>query len=179
VNSANFTQGKAETFTVMATGSPSPTFSETGALPSGITLSSAGVLSGSTTQSGTFPVTITATNGVSPDATQSFTLTVTQLFQIWTPSLPNATPGKAYGPVQLQEIGQTSGATLEWKKAGTLPHVLKVVGGFLEGTPSLKLVHRANLSVPVEVIEKWVTISGSVKAKHLATVTKTLTLHIN
>ena len=161
------------------TGSPSPTFSETGTLPSGITLSGAGVLSGTTTQSGTFHFTIDAGNGVAPDATQSFTLTVTQLFQIWTSSLPNATPGQAYGPVQLQEIGQATGATLKWKKAGTLPKGLKVVGGFLQGTPSVKLAHGANLSVPVAVIEKWVTISGRIKAKHSVMVTKTLMLHIN
>ena len=37
---------------------------------------STGVLSGTPTQSGTFPITITAANGVIPNATQSFTLTV-------------------------------------------------------------------------------------------------------
>ena len=162
-NQSTFTQGQPGIFTVSAMGSPSPTFSETGTLPSGITLSSAGLLSGMTTQSGSFHFTIDATNGVSPDATQSFTLTVTQLFQIYTSSLSNATPGVAYGPMQLQEIGQAPGATLKWKKAGTLPKGLKVVGGYLEGTPSLKLAHNLNLSVPVQVTEKWVAISGRIK----------------
>ena len=178
-NQSTFTQGQPGIFTVSAMGSPSPTFSETGTLPSGITLSSAGLLSGMTTQSGSFHFTIDATNGVSPDATQSFTLTVTQLFQIYTSSLSNATPGVAYGPMQLQEIGQAAGATLKWKKAGTLPKGLKVVGGYLEGTPSLKLAHNLNLSVPVQVTEKWVAISGRIKTKHSMTVTKILILHIN
>ena len=75
-NSATFTQGQAGTFTFTATGLPAPTFSETGSLPNGVTLTSAGALSGTPSQSGTFPITITASNGVSPDATQSFTLTV-------------------------------------------------------------------------------------------------------
>ena len=74
--STAFTEGSAGTFTVTATGSPAPTFAETGTLPTGVTLSSAGVLSGTPTQSGSFPIMITASNGISPDATQSFTLTV-------------------------------------------------------------------------------------------------------
>ena len=60
-----------------ATGYPAPTFSETGPLPDGVSLTTEGVLSGTPTQSGSFPITIEATNGVSPDATHDFTLTVT------------------------------------------------------------------------------------------------------
>jgi hypothetical protein len=75
VNSTTFTEGTAGTFTVTATGSPAPTFSKTGALPAGVTLTSGGLLSGTPTQSGTFPITITAGNGVAPAATQIFILT--------------------------------------------------------------------------------------------------------
>ncbi len=135
-NQSTFTQGQPGTFTVSATGSPSPTFTESGTLPSGITLSSAGLLSGTTTQSGTFHFTIDAGNGVTPDATQSFTLTVTQLFQIWSSSLSNAMPGVAYGPLRLQAIGSSPGATLKWKKGGTLPKGIKLVGGVLEEHPA-------------------------------------------
>ncbi len=59
-----------------ATGFPAPTFTEIGSLPAGVTLSTGGVLSGTPTASGSFPITITAANGVTPNATQSFTLTV-------------------------------------------------------------------------------------------------------
>lgn len=79
-NSTTFTTGTPGTFTVTASGAPAPTFSETGALPSGVILSSAGVLSG-TPAAGTgksYPITITAQNGIAPNATQSFTLTVDQ-----------------------------------------------------------------------------------------------------
>ncbi|MBG6108866.1 putative Ig domain-containing protein [Frigoribacterium sp. CG_9.8] len=49
-----------------------------GALPAGTTLSSAGVLSGTTTTAGTYTYTVTASNGVSPDATSaSHTIEVT------------------------------------------------------------------------------------------------------
>ena len=77
-SSVTFHPGVAGTFTVTATGTPAPTFSEVGALPLGITLNpTTGVLSGTTGVGGTFPITISATNGVSPAATQAFTLTVT------------------------------------------------------------------------------------------------------
>ncbi len=80
INSANattFTQGTLGSFTVTATGFPASfTFSQTGSLPNGVTLSTAGVLSGTPTASGTFPITITVSNGISPNGTQSFTLTV-------------------------------------------------------------------------------------------------------
>jgi hypothetical protein len=47
-----------------------------GALPAGLTLSSAGVVSGTPTQLGTFTGTITASNGNLPNATQGFSLTI-------------------------------------------------------------------------------------------------------
>jgi len=78
-DSATFIVGTAGTFTVTATGTPKPTFALTGTLPSGVTFDdSTGVLSGTPAagSSGIYPVTITASNGVSPDATQNFTLTM-------------------------------------------------------------------------------------------------------
>jgi len=77
-SSSTFTLGTSGSFTVTASGNPAPTFTETGALPSGVTLSTSGVLSGTPAagSGGTYPLTITAANGTSPNATQSFTLTV-------------------------------------------------------------------------------------------------------
>ncbi len=75
--STTFTVGTPGSFTMTATGFPTPTFTESGALPGGVTLSSAGVLSGTPAEgmAGTYPITVTATNSVS-SATQAFTLTV-------------------------------------------------------------------------------------------------------
>jgi len=73
---ATVTQGINQSVTVTATGYPAPTFTETGTLPSGYTLSPAGVLSGNTFQVGTFSITLKASNGIGATATQSFTLTV-------------------------------------------------------------------------------------------------------
>jgi hypothetical protein len=77
-----FTVGTAGSFTVTATGSPAPTLTEAGALPSGVTFKDNG--SGTATLSGTpgagsggsYTLTITASNGVGSAATQSFTLKV-------------------------------------------------------------------------------------------------------
>jgi large repetitive protein len=85
VNTTILTVGAAGTFTVTATGFPAPTFSETGALPSGVTLAAVtGILSGTPAAStgGTYPITIKAHNGAGADATQSFTLTVDQVSAI-------------------------------------------------------------------------------------------------
>jgi large repetitive protein len=181
VDLATFAQGTAGTFQVTATGTPAPTFAESGTLPSGITMSSAGVLSGTATQSGDFPITIDATNGVAPDATQSFTLTVNAAgFQILTSSLPNATRGVAYGPVQLQAIGTGPGATLKWKKSGILPTGLKLTSlGLLSGTPNLRLVSGTDLAVPVKVTETVITVTGGRKVKTRNTVSKSLSVHVN
>ena len=75
-NSITFAEGVADAFAVTASGYPGSTFTETGTLPTGVALSSGGVLSGTPTQLGSFPITLTASNGTSPNATQSFTLTV-------------------------------------------------------------------------------------------------------
>jgi hypothetical protein len=77
-NSATFTVGQSGSFQVTATGMPTPTFSESGALPSGVTLSSDGFLEGTPTSgtAGSYSITIRASNGITPDATQNFTLVI-------------------------------------------------------------------------------------------------------
>ncbi len=70
-------------FTVTTTGAPTPSLTESGALPPGVTFTEdgdgtadiAGIAAAGS--AGSYPVTITATNGIGSPATQSFTLTVT------------------------------------------------------------------------------------------------------
>ncbi|GLZ30154.1 hypothetical protein Lesp02_23440 [Lentzea sp. NBRC 105346] len=79
-NSTTFTAGSAGTFTVTTTGVPTPAISKTGTLPTGVTFVDNGdgtaTLSGTPTLAGTYPLTITASSSTTPNATQSFTLTV-------------------------------------------------------------------------------------------------------
>jgi uncharacterized repeat protein (TIGR03803 family) len=74
---ASAAAGVAYNQTITASGGTGTvTFGETGALPSGLSLSSAGVLSGTTTTTGSFPITVTATDAVGASASQAYTLTV-------------------------------------------------------------------------------------------------------
>lgn len=92
-NSTTFTEGYAGNFTFTATGNPAPTFSATGLPPWASLNAMTGVLSGTppTATGGPFTLTITATNGNSPNATQAFTLDVQPIltFSEWEASFPN------------------------------------------------------------------------------------------
>lgn len=70
------TAGTAYDFAFTASGVPTPAFSYTGTPPAGISLSQAGELSGTANHAGTYHFTVTATNGVAPDASRAITLTV-------------------------------------------------------------------------------------------------------
>ena len=79
-----FTAGTNGTFTVTTSGYPVAALTESGNLPTGVSLTDNGdgtaTISGTPAAGtgGTYSVTIGASNGVSPDATQSFTLTVNE-----------------------------------------------------------------------------------------------------
>ena len=75
-SSFTFTEGTSGSFPFTASGYPSPTWSTTDPLPNGVSLASSGTLSGTATTSGEFPITVTASNGFSPNATQDFKLYV-------------------------------------------------------------------------------------------------------
>ncbi|MGD0313902.1 MAG: putative Ig domain-containing protein, partial [Acidimicrobiales bacterium] len=77
--STSFTENSAGTFAVTATGYTPITFTESGPLPSGVTLATNGTLSGTPAfgTAGSYPITITATDTNTNTSTQSFTLTVT------------------------------------------------------------------------------------------------------
>jgi hypothetical protein len=81
-NNATFSEGVAGTFTVTATGSPIPTLTKSGSLPSGVSFvdngNGTGTLSGTPAlgSNGIYNLVLTAHNTASPDAKQNFTLTV-------------------------------------------------------------------------------------------------------
>ncbi len=77
---SGFFVGRSNSFSVTATGAPPPTFSIiTGTLPTGLTLNSTtGVISGTPVSgsNGVYNLVIKAANGIAPDSSQAFTLTV-------------------------------------------------------------------------------------------------------
>lgn len=70
-------QGLSTSTTFSGSGGTGPyTFTETGTLPTGVTLSSGGVLSGTPQTIGTFPITVTAIDSAGCSGTLNFTLNV-------------------------------------------------------------------------------------------------------
>ena len=107
-DSATFTNGEAGSFQVTATGYPAPTFTETGALPTGVTLDlNSGVLSGTPSSTGVFDITLIAGNGIGAEATQSFTLTVPG--PPTAPSITGVTVGDATATVAWTPAGDGGG----------------------------------------------------------------------
>jgi FtsP/CotA-like multicopper oxidase with cupredoxin domain len=130
--------GSAYSQTLTATGGSTPfTWSiSAGALPAGLALSAAGVISGTPTVTGTsnFTVKVAAGNGTS--ATLPLSITVTAPLTITTASLPGAVTGVAYS----QTLTATGGsAPLTWSiSAGALPTGLALsVAGIISGTPTV------------------------------------------
>jgi hypothetical protein len=96
------TQGVPDNFTVTTNGTPTPSLSESGALPAGITFTDDGngtaSIAGTTSQSGAYILSITAANGVTPNDTQSFALTVNPPVTTWTQQSPGTSPGNLIAP---------------------------------------------------------------------------------
>jgi hypothetical protein len=98
ITSADFATFDSEflsTFTITTMARPPvTTFTETGSLPAGVTFDTVhGELSGTPTALGDFPITLTASNSIVPNASQPFTLTV----QTGPPIVDNISPNR--GPV--------------------------------------------------------------------------------
>ncbi len=135
-NKVTFTVGSAGSFTMTATGYPTPTFSETGALPSGVTLSAAGVLSGTPAAGtgGVYSISVTASNAAGTSATQTFTLTVDQAPAITSAASTTFTIGTA-GSFTVKATGYPAPTFTE---TGTLPCGVKFTAatGVLSGKPA-------------------------------------------
>src|SRR5207248_2983818 len=104
-------------------GNGTVTWSETGTLPIGITLNSAtGVLSGTPTQVGAYPIVVTATdaNGCSGnDSASNYTLTIAcNTITITNPATTSVQSGVALS-AQFTATGNVG--TLTWTETGTLP----------------------------------------------------------
>jgi len=99
-STADFTRNQAGAVAVTTTGSPTPKITETGTLPAGLTFTDNGngtaLLSGTPTANGTVNLTITASNGISPDATQTMTVLVGQAPAFTSANTATASVGTAF-----------------------------------------------------------------------------------
>ncbi len=143
VNPATLTAGRrgtaySQTFTQTG-GAGAITWSRSaGTLPAGLTLSAAGVLSGTPTQVGTFNFTVRAADAQGCAGTRAYTLVINcPTITISPTSLPAGTRGTAYS----RTFTQTGGVgTITWtRSAGTLPNGLTLSSaGVLSGTPTAR-----------------------------------------
>jgi hypothetical protein len=108
-----------------------------GAPPTGVTLTTGGLLSGTVLQAGTFNFTVTATDANSCTGSQAYALVIGNCpaINITPTSLPNGTMGAAYNQTLT-----ASGGTPPYNftvSSETLPGGLMLSGGVLSGTPSV------------------------------------------
>ncbi|HTR72601.1 MAG TPA: Ig-like domain-containing protein, partial [Solirubrobacteraceae bacterium] len=130
---ATFTEGAEGDFEVTATGTPSPTITESGTLPEGVGFDTAtGKLSGTPIQEGVFQVTFEAANGVGSNAVQHFTLTVDAPPAIDSPA--EATfDDHVHGEFTVTATGTPAPTIAKW---GYLPEGVSFTNGVLSGTPT-------------------------------------------
>ena len=134
--STSFVENQAGTFSVTATGDTPITFTETGALPSGVTLAADGTLAGTPAfaTAGSYPITITATDANSSTSTQAFTLTVTAGGPVFTSAASTSFTENSAGTFSVAANGDTP---ISYSETGALPSgVTLAADGTLAGTPA-------------------------------------------
>jgi hypothetical protein len=146
---APVTVGTPFDVTLSASGGTAPyTFAiTTGTLPPGLTLTTAGVLSGTPTSIITTNIVITASDSGGLMGARAFTLRITPATLVLSPAqLPSAQPGTMYA----QQLGADGGTRpyLFSVMAGSLPGGLTLSSsGLISGTPVM--MQTANFSVQV------------------------------
>jgi hypothetical protein len=120
-------------------GGAAPVTWSSGALPAGMSFSTAGVLSGTPTSTGVFNITVTATDANGCTATVTLPLGISVVcpaMAITSPTLAAATAGVAYPSVTMSETGGV--APIIWSVVlGTLPTGMTLSSnGILSGTPT-------------------------------------------
>lgn len=145
---ATFVLGKSNSFQVTATGFPVPTFSTSSALPSGVTLTSVGLLSGTPAPgtAGVYTIVIEASNGIGTPVPQDFTLTIHEAPKITNPASTAFLVGEQ-GTFTFTATGfpaPTFSIT-----SGSLPSGVTFDGltGVLSGTPAAGTIGTYNLVV--------------------------------
>jgi hypothetical protein len=120
-----------------------------GSLPAMLSLSPAGVLSGTPTNTGTSNFTVTVRDTLNQSDTQDLSIAVSAALQITTNSLPDAREGDSYGRT-LQRSGGV--APFTWSVAPPLPDglTLNSTTGRITGTPAGGTEGRYDLTFTVQ-----------------------------
>ncbi|MBO9522614.1 MAG: putative Ig domain-containing protein [Nocardioidaceae bacterium] len=140
-SAARFVAGRNAAVGFSADGYPGASLAVTGDLPDGLTFTDHGdgsaTLGGTATTGaiGTYAVTVTASNGIDPDAVIHLTITVVPPPSITTTSLPNAAVGSGYS-ASVEATGGQPAYTFA-VVSGSLPAGLSMnAAGQITGTPT-------------------------------------------
>jgi len=119
-----------------AEGAPPYTFAVTsGSLPAGLSLSSAGVLTGTPTAAEIQSFQVTLTDSQGQRAQRAFTLSTHPLLVVQTTSLAEGYQGQFYNQTLMASGGKTP---YRWEAQGSLPTGLTLTpAGILSGTPTV------------------------------------------
>jgi type VI secretion system secreted protein VgrG len=143
------TAGTPYSYAVTATGTPTPTYTATG-LPAGLTINgTTGVISGTPTTPGSSTVTITASNGTTPNDTQTVVITVQPAAtQSPTPTASAPATPPVTGATPTAVAGGGSTPTGELAFTGSDPTVPLGVAGalLLAGTGMAVIARRRRLA---------------------------------
>ncbi|HQR34175.1 MAG TPA: putative Ig domain-containing protein, partial [Blastocatellia bacterium] len=110
-------------------------FTTASTLPTGITLSTAGVLAGTPTQTGSFPITVTATDSNGCTGSTNYTLTINcQTITVTAPATNTGTTGTNFSATFTQSGGI---GTTNFTTASALPNGITLsTAGVLSGIPT-------------------------------------------
>jgi mono/diheme cytochrome c family protein len=171
----NATVGTGYSQVLAASGGKTPyTWSRSaGTLPTGLSLNSSGVISGTLSAAGTFTFTVKVTDSAVASTTKSLSITVaaaTPPLSINTSSLLDGTVGITYS----QTLTATGGTTpYTWSYNGTLPPGLVLTSaGALTGTPTAAGSYSFNV---IAVDSRSVTASKSLSVTIAAPVSNPMT----
>jgi hypothetical protein len=145
----------SQQLTTSGGGGGSPAFTlTTGSLPAGLSLSAAGLISGTPTNASagsTYTFAVTVTIGTQTSAPVTLSIVVPALPAVATTTLPSGNIGIPYS----QQLSYTGGAggTVSWAiVAGSLPAASGLTlstGGLLSGTPAVAVTYSFSVAVTV------------------------------
>lgn len=186
-DNTTFTAGQAGTFTITTTGYPYPEISIDGDLPAGVTFADqdngTATLSGTPAigSGGSYTITITASNGVTPQAEQTFTLTVNQApvitsglsksFTVGTPGVFLVTTTGYPTPTIAYSGGLPSGITFEDTGNGIAVLYGTPAAGS-GGTYSITIT-ASNTVEPAAIQPFSITVAGFSSCEDVSTISQT------
>ncbi|HTZ92596.1 MAG TPA: putative Ig domain-containing protein [Streptosporangiaceae bacterium] len=134
--SATFAVGIPSSYPLNISALPAAILTETGALPAGVTMSPSGVFSGTPAAgtTGTYPITVSASNGVSPDSTVSLTVVVDIAPTITSPATATFQTGMQ-GSFTVQATGSPAPTVSAFDYGSWMTFTPGSSSGVLSGTP--------------------------------------------